>query len=53
MAMLLSFEPLQNQVIKSLGREQLSDQGRFSLIKILDPICKCFYRHYISDYPWQ
>ena len=30
-------------MIKSLGREWSSDQGRFSPIKILDPSCKHFY----------
>ena len=39
-----------NQAIKSLGMEQSSNQGRFSLIKILDPGRKRFYRRRVCDY---
>jgi len=37
-------------VIKSLGTEQSSDQGRFSPIKILDRGRNRFYEQCVCDY---
>jgi len=41
--------------IKSSNQEpwkgMIKQQGQCSLIKILDPSCKHFYRRYVSDYP--
>ena len=42
---------LKNQAIKSLRREQSSDQAHFLLIKNFDCGCKRFNRWHISDYP--
>ena len=42
---------LENQAIKSLRREQSSDQPHFLPIKKLDRGHKHFYRWHVSDYP--
>jgi len=44
-AILLSFEPPSNQELQKHAIKW------FSLIKILDPGCRCFYGWYVSDYP--
>ena len=38
---------LENQAIKKF---RTSNQVRYSLAKIPDSVCKCFYRQYLSDY---
>ena len=50
MATILSFEPviLSDQEVQ---KEQSSNQGWFSPIKILDLIHKRFYWQHVSDYP--
>ena len=42
---------LEYQGIKNLSWVQSSDQGKFSVIKQLDPGRKWFHRRYVSDYP--
>ena len=46
----VTFNP-ENQAIKSLRREQSSDQAHFLPTKKLDRSHKRFYRWHISDYP--
>ena len=46
-AWIYTFLSFEHQAIKRFRRELSSNQGWFSLIKTLDPSCKCFYEWYV------